>query len=66
MSLLQSSGVVALASQSYAALITAFLISYFWAGNSRAVVDVRIPGSRVAYGLGGACGALTTLIVVGW
>ena len=61
MSLLQSSGVVMLAKHSSGALVTAFLISYFWAGNSRAINAGRSRAEQVAYGLGGLAGAGVTL-----
>ncbi len=61
MSVLQSGGVVLLAGRSPYALATAFLISYQWSSNSRAIVDHRLRGSRVAYGLGGAAGCALTL-----
>jgi hypothetical protein len=61
MSLLQSAGVVLLAQHSPWALATAFLISYQWAGNSRAIVVGRSRLEQVAYGLGGLAGAGVTL-----
>jgi hypothetical protein len=61
LSLLQSAGVVLLAAHSPYALGTAFAISYLWLGATRAGVDHRITGSRIAYGLGGAAGCLVTL-----
>jgi hypothetical protein len=63
LSLLQSAGIVLLAAHSPYALCTAFAISYLWLGATRAGVDHRIYGSRIAYGLGGASGCLVTLVV---
>ena len=61
MSLLQSAGVVLLARGSAYSLVTAFLISYLWAGNSRAIVVGRSRAEQVAYGCGGLIGAGITL-----
>jgi hypothetical protein len=65
-SLLQSAGIVLIARASPWALLTAFLISWQWASNSRAVVDYRIRGSRTAYAVGGCCGTALTLAVAWW
>ncbi len=61
MSCLQSAGVVALAHRSPYALGTAFLISYFWAGNSRVIVVGRSRVEQFAYGIGGMAGCALTL-----
>jgi hypothetical protein len=65
MSVIQSGGVYYAAQLHPAGLITAYLISWQWIGNSRAAVDIRPRFSRVAYGLGGAVGYLTTMLAVG-
>ena len=63
MSLLQSAGVVALATQSPWALVTSFAISFWWIGATRDSVDYRVPWGRCVYGLGGAFGVGVVLAV---
>jgi hypothetical protein len=60
-STIQSAGVYLAAHLHPAGLVTAFLISYLWAGNSQAINGHRGWLARVAYGCGGAGGFLTTL-----
>jgi hypothetical protein len=60
LSLLQSAGVVLIAQLHPASLVTAF--NYLWIGATRQSVDYRQPWTRTAYGLGGMCGCLVTLL----
>ena len=63
MSLLQSAGIVALASKSPWAMVTSFAISFWWVTATRESVDYRVPWGRVCYGLGGAFGVGIVLAV---
>jgi hypothetical protein len=66
LSLLQSAGVVLIAHLHPAALATSFMINYLWIGATRQSVDYRQPWTRAAYGFGGMCGCLVTLLAWAW
>ena len=63
---IQSAGVYYAAHLHPFGLVTAFLISFLWAGNSQAINAHRGWLARFGYGLGGAAGFLTTLAGAWW
>ncbi len=62
-SVVQAGGVVLASKLSKWGLVTAFLISWLWIGNTRDSVDHRPSWSRFAYGLGGMAGYGIVLLV---
>ncbi len=63
---LQSAGVILLTHLSPYALVTSLLINWLWIGNTRDSVDYRLWPVRLAYAVGGACGAGLSLLLARW